>query len=154
MASWEAMTSESKVPGTVWRTMIERDEGDEGGEQLGGGAGEGGEHLVARRIAEVARGEGDGLAPAEDERAAEDEEDGPDEHAEEVEVAGRVHGEATHHACGGVAEAVGGPGLGAVVQGDGEHHHDQLKDDQGVRQRHEDSLREYFLHFLGRVAEV
>ncbi len=122
----------------------EREESDDGGEELGGGAGEGGEHFVAGGVAEVARSEGDGLAPAEDERAAEDEEDGPDEGSEEVEVAGGVHGEAAHHAGGGVAETVGGPGLGTVVKGDGEHHHDEFKDDQSDVQRHEDSLREYF----------
>ena len=98
----------------------EEDESDNGGEELGGGAGEGGEHLVAGGVAEVARGEGDGLAPAEHQRAAEDEEDGPDEHAEEIEVAGGVHAEAAHHARGGIAETVGGPGLRAVVQGDRE----------------------------------
>ncbi len=120
----------------------EREEGDDGGEELGGGAGKGGKHLVAGGVAEVARGEGDGLAPAEDERAAEDEQDGPDEGSEEVEVTGGVHGEAAHHAGGGVAEAVGGPGLSAVVERDGEHQDDQLKDDQSNVQRHEDSLRE------------
>ena len=109
---------------------------DDCGEQLRGGTGQGSQHLVSRGIPEVARGEGDRLAPAQDQRAAKDEEYGPDERAEQIKVASRVHAEAAHHAGGRVAQPIGGPGLSAVMQGDGEHHDDQLEDDQSVVQRH------------------
>jgi hypothetical protein len=59
-----------------------------------------------------------------------------DGHTEGVEVHDRIHGHTAQHAGGGVAEAVGRPGLGAVVQRDGKHHQYEREDDQRKVQRH------------------
>jgi hypothetical protein len=119
------------------------DQADDGGQYLSGGAGEDGEHLAVL-AREVAVGRGYGLAPTQQQRVREDEDaqQRRDHHSEEIEVASGVHGHPAEHASGGVAEAVGHPRLRAVVQGDGEHHHDELKDDQSEVQWHGDSLRE------------
>ena len=56
--------------------------------------------------------------------------------APEVEVRDGVQRLAAHHAGGRIAEAVGHPGLRAVVQGDGQKHDHQLKDDGRQGHRH------------------
>ena len=53
-----------------------------------------------------------------------------------------IEADAAEHAGGGVAETGGGPGLGGVVQRDGQQEDDVLKDREGYFQTHRTSLSE------------
>ena len=117
----------------------EQDEGDGGGEQVAGGAGEGDEDVVAAIVFEVAAGDGGGLGPTDEEVAVNQRYEGNEDGADEVEVFDRVESDAAEHAGGGIAEAPGGPGVGALMHAEGKDEDYNFEDDDDDVQRHDGS---------------
>lgn len=120
----------------------ENEQGNQDEEQVGGGAGESGQVVVTADFFEVAGDDGSGFGPADQHAAeiveadegAEDYERGKDEGAEDIDVVDGVEGDAAHHAGGLVAQAGGGPGMGALVNAERKKEQDELKDgnDEGA----------------------
>lgn len=94
-----------------------QDEGKQRQQDIGGGAGQGGEDHALFDIFEVAGGHRDGLGPAEPGKEHE-------HRADEIEVRQGIEGEAPQIFGGGIAQFIAGPGMGAFVDGNGgEQHH-------------------------------
>ena len=108
----------------------QQDEGDGGRDQIAGGTGQGDEDVVAAIVLEVAAGDWCRFCPAEERPVVEQGEQRHDDGAERVKVLEGVEGDATEHLGGGIAEAPGGPGVGALVDAEGENQNNDLKDDK------------------------
>lgn len=108
----------------------EQEECDCGGEQVAGGAGEGDEDIVAFVVLEVAGRDGRGLGPAEEHSTVEEADEREDDGAERIEVLEGIEGDAAeHHRCG-IAEAHRCPGVGALVDAEGEDEYYDLKQNE------------------------
>jgi hypothetical protein len=108
----------------------QKDEGDGSRDEIAGGAGEGDKDVVAAIVFEVAAGDWSGFGPADQRPVVEQGEQRHDDGAERVEVFERVESDAAEHAGGGIAQAPGGPGVGALVDTEGENQNNDLKDDE------------------------
>ena len=98
----------------------EQDEGDGGREQVAGGAGEGDEDVVTAVVFEVAAGDGGGFGPADEEASVDQRDEREEDGAYRIQVLEGVEGDAAEHHGGGIAEAHGGPGVGALMHAEGE----------------------------------
>ena len=110
-----------------------------GREQVAGGAGEGDEDVVAAVVFEVAAGDWGWLGPADEEAAVDQRDERKEDRADRVEMFDGIEGDATEHTGGGVAEARGGPGVGAFVHAEGEDQNHDLEEDDDDVQRHDGS---------------
>jgi len=120
----------------------EHQEGGEGEQQVGGGAGEGDVAVVAGDSFEVARGDGNGLAPAHDDAAvaepseaeerSEDHQGRVEKGAHGIDVVCRIEADAALEASGLIAKPRGHPGMRALVYGEREEQDDKFeeRDDQ------------------------
>ncbi len=117
----------------------EQDKGDGGREQVAGGAGEGDEDVVAAVVLEVAAGDWSGLGPTDEEAAVDQRDERKEDGADRVEVLERIEGDTAEHPGGGIAEPVGGPGVGAFVHAEGEDQNYDLEEDYDDVQRHKNS---------------
>ncbi len=93
----------------------QQDEGDGGGEQVAGWAGEGDEDVVAPIVFEVASGDRGGLGPTDKEVSIDQRDEREEDGADGVEVFEGIESDAAEHTGGGITEARGGPGVGALV---------------------------------------
>ena len=107
----------------------QQDQGDDRREEVADGAGESDEDVVAHVVLEVASGDGRGLGPAEEGTTVDQCDDREEDGSEKVEVLQGVEGDATECQGGGIAEAIGGPGVGALMDAEGEHQDHDLEED-------------------------
>ena len=117
----------------------EQDEGDGGREQVAGGAGEGDEDVVAAVVFEVAAGDRSGFGPADEEASVDQRDERNEDGADRVEVLEGIEGDTAEHPGGGIAEPVGGPGVGALVNAEGEDQNYDFEEDDDDVQRHMNS---------------
>ena len=101
-----------------------------GHEEVAGGAGEGDEDVVALVVLEVARGDGGGLGPADERPVVDEREQRHEDGADGIEMLEGVEGDAAEHVGGGIAEAPGGVGVGALMDAEGEDEGDDLEEDE------------------------
>src|SRR3984885_3473268 len=108
----------------------EKDQRNSRRQQVADGAGKRDEDVVAHVVLEIARGDRGGFGPAKEHAAVDQSDDRKDDGAEGVEVFEGIEGDAAEHASCGVAEAVGSPGVGALVNAEGENEDHYLEDDE------------------------
>jgi hypothetical protein len=88
-----------------------------------------GEDVVASDVFEIGRGDGSRLRPSKEEAWADEEHDGrQDNGAERIDVFEGVQSDAAQHASGGIAEAVGHPGVRGFVKAERKEEHRELED--------------------------
>ena len=114
----------------------ENEKGDQNEQQVGGGAGQGDQIVVADNFAQVAGDDRGGFRPAEQHAAkkvepdegSEDDQRGKEQGADGVHVVHGVERDSPHQAGSLVAQPRGHPGVGALMHAEREEEQDELED--------------------------